>query len=91
MRQSLCEQVPWRGSQCSLSSMTLQPRCPLLPSLGGSKSVSLNCVLSPFTPQDWVRGKRSVPGMLHFLSRSGRFVFAFGSSVYMLIAFLLSL
>lgn len=53
--------------------------------------MSLNCVLSPFTPQDWVRGKRSVPGMLHFLSRSGRFVFAFGSSVYMLIAFLLSL
>ena len=54
---SLCEQVPWRGGQSSLSSLTLEPRYPLLPSLGGSKSVSLNCVLSPFTPQDSVPGK----------------------------------
>ena len=57
MLESLCEQVPWRGGQSSLSSLTLKPCCPLLPSLGGSKSVSLNCVLSPFTPQDSVRAR----------------------------------
>ena len=74
MLESLCEQVPWRGGQSSLSSLTLEHRCPLLPSLGGSKSVSLNCVLSPFTPQDSVRGKGSVPGMLRFLSLSCGFV-----------------
>lgn len=73
MLESLWEQVPWQGGQSSLSSLTLEPRRPPLP-LGGSTAGSLSCVLSPFTPQDSVRGKGSVPGMLRFLSLSFRLV-----------------
>lgn len=74
--------LPFVSEQRSVGRMHVQPeqltpeaQCPHLPSLGGRKSPSLNCVPSLFTPHDMLPGKRMSFGCAIFFSYHDHFMF----------------